>query len=217
MTSDEERQKADERIRYWGRAYLDSTLDSHRRAKQFFSERDSFTAYLYLFVVFNNLYCLLARFEGEEKQKIRAAIGRLPDEAIERIYTPHYARLLEDLNSGQPEQFVFGPDAARPLEGIVNMGKYFLGKEPGACTSHIEKVTPAGASTQEKKSTLGDLAAELLYTIRNNQFHAVKGAQRLTDTRTLELAYRLLAPIAQAMLPMATREVGQISSVEGTL
>ena len=53
-----------------------------------FDADDPFTAYLYLFVAFNNLYCLLARFDGSESAKIRAALDLLPLTEIDRMYTP---------------------------------------------------------------------------------------------------------------------------------
>ena len=88
MTNGRQEQRAAERIRYWGEAYLQSTRESHRRAQQFFDADDPFTAYLYLFVAFNNLYCLLARFDGSESAKIRAALDLLPLTEIDRMYTP---------------------------------------------------------------------------------------------------------------------------------
>lgn len=57
--------------------------ESHRRARWSFNrtQRDSFTAYLHLFVEFNNLYCLLDRFGPGEQGKIRVTLGRRGSEA----------------------------------------------------------------------------------------------------------------------------------------
>ena len=52
----------EKRIAYWGRTYLDSTQESLRLAMVFQRKNDYFTAYMYLFVAFNNLYSLLAGF-----------------------------------------------------------------------------------------------------------------------------------------------------------
>jgi len=196
-----------QRIAYWGGAYLESTRESYRRAEEFFREGDAFTAYLNLFVAFNNLYCLIARFDGHERAKIRAALKNVPAEEIDRFYTSDYVDLINSLNDGPTEQFVEGPDAGARIQGIVNMQTYFLGKRPSDCVAHIREVAPGWASSDDKRNTLQEVAASLLYTVRNNQFHAVKGPHRLADQYTLESAYRLLLPLVGALLPMAERTV----------
>jgi len=201
-----------QRIAYWGGAYLESTRESYRRAEEFFRQGDPFTAYLYLFVAFNNLYCLTARFDGDERVKIRAALGDVPAGEIDRFYTRDYVDLVDSLNDGTTEQFVEGPDAGPPARGIVNMRDYFLGKGETACVAHIGEVAPVSASSDDKRRTLQEVAASLLYTVRNNQFHAVKGPHRLADQWTLETAYRLLLPITEALLPIAERTVKNLSA-----
>jgi len=203
MTNNPQRQVSARRIRYWGRLYLDSTLDSDRRAGQFFSEGDFFTAYLYLFVVFNNLYCLVARFDGAEPAKIRAALDEVGADEIDRVYTEDYVGLINSLNTGAPEQFVRGPDAGAHVQGITNMRDYFLGKDRIDCVAHVNTVAPAGASTEVKRRTLQEVASRLLYTVRNNQFHAVKHPRRQADLLTLRTAYRILRPIVDALMPVA--------------
>ncbi len=195
------------RIAYWGDAYLQSTRESYRRAHRFFNrtnrDPDPFTAYLYLFVAFNNLYCLLARFDGREADKIRAALDQVPTDDIERLYTEEYVELISSLNDAPTEQFVVGPDAGAPVQGIVNMRDYFLGKDPRDCVAHVSAVAPALASTEDKRRSLQEVASSLLYTVRNNQFHAIKGPHRLADQSTLGTAYQLLLPLVQALLPIA--------------
>jgi hypothetical protein len=148
-------QRIIDRLRYWGDAYLQSTRESYRRAARFFSvEGDPFTAYLYLFVAFNNLYCLLARFDGQEPPKIRAALEFLPPADVERIYGPPYLELIRELNDRPTEQFVEGPDAGATVRGVVNMRDYFLGKSPAECVAHVMSVAPLDGSTDAKRETL---------------------------------------------------------------
>jgi hypothetical protein len=161
------------RIAYSGESYLESTRESYRQAKRFFHKGNSFTAYLYMFVSFNNLYCLLAHFDGREPDKIRAAIEKLPEEQIESLDTDEYFRLACQLNDRIPEQFKIGPELGSTLRGVVNMQKYFLGKDPTDRIAHVNEVTPVDATTPEKRRTLQELGACLLYTTRNNQFHAI--------------------------------------------
>lgn len=198
------------RIAFWGEAYLDSTQQNIVRAHEFESRSDYFTAYLYLFVAFNNLYCLLARFEGREQEKIRAALENVAGNEIDRFYSPEYAHFISELNDRPTEQFARGPDAGAPAQGIANMRDYFLGKDPLDCAAHVGVVAPAWASADEKRKTVQEVAATLLYTIRNNQFHAVKGPNNLADLFTLQRAYRLLVPVVDALLPMAREEVSRM-------
>jgi hypothetical protein len=199
--------RKEQRIAYWGDSYLQSTKESHRRAKEFRRRRDYFTAYLYLFIAFNNLYCLLTRFSGSQPTKIRAAVGLIADEGIASIYTAGYVRHLVELNQRVPEQFSTGPDKGAAQTGIVNMGDYFLGKDPDACIARIDNAASVDAPTEEKRRTLKEMAASLLYTVRNNQFHAIKGAHILADETTLEVAYKLLEPLVRALIPVGRQEI----------
>lgn len=210
MTDHQQKQVSENRISYWGRSYLDSTLESFNRAEQFYQRQDFFTAYMYLFVSFNNLYCLLAGFADTEPAKIRAALKDLPERKITGFYTADYVRLINCLNDGPPLQFLQGPDSGSSEQGILNMRDYFLGKETAQRVVHVSKVSLPTAPAADKKHTLQEVAACLLYTIRNNQFHAVKGAQNLADQRTLETAYRLLLPIVEALIPRADRYVNML-------
>ena len=73
--------RSNERIAYWGESYLESTDKSYSYAREFFQcaqrfpeqKENYFTAYLYLFVTFNNLYSFIADFNGKERTKIRNA------------------------------------------------------------------------------------------------------------------------------------------------
>jgi len=67
-----------------------------------------------------------------------------------------------------------------------------------------------GYLAKEKKGTLACLAASFLYTVRNNQFHAVKGAHNLMDQTILMTAYMLLDPIVEALLSIASQEIREI-------
>lgn len=204
MVTENQEHRINDRLRYWGDAYLQSTQESYRRAKRFFGvEGDSFTAYLYLFVAFNNLYCLLAKFDGREPAKIRAALDLLPQTEVQRVYGSRYVELVRELNDRPTEQFVEGPDAGSTVRGIVNMRDYFLGKSPLDCVAHVTNVAPLHAPTDAKRETLQEVAVTLLYTVRNNQFHAVKGPHRLADQLTLETAYELLQPLVEALIRVA--------------
>jgi hypothetical protein len=177
-----------------------------QRAKDFALTEDWFTAYLYLYVAFNNLYCLLARFEGWERDKIGEALKRLPARDIEELYDTDYVALIHNLNDGLPEQFSSGPDNRGDLRGIVDMKDYFLGYEAPECVAHVEIVSSISSPVDEKRDTLTAVSATLLYTIRNNQFHAVKGPRREADLRTLRTAYRVLLPVAQSLYWAAHHE-----------
>ena len=198
-----------ERVAYWGNAYLASTRQSYHCALGFFSERDFYTAYSYLFISFNNLYCLLGRFDGGEPSKIRAAVNRIPRDKIDDIYTARYAHLIEALNDGIPVQFSAGPDSGVLSGGVINMRDYFLGKDATKCIAHVHQVAPASGPAEEKRKTMEEVAAVLLYTVRNNQFHAFKAPNQPLDERTLENAYCLLLPIVTALLPLAERTVDE--------
>jgi hypothetical protein len=196
-----------QRIAFWGDDYLRFTKESKRRAAKFHSQGDHFTAYMYLFVAFNNLYCLLAGFKGQEADKITCAVRRIPGARIRLFYTAEYVDLIRSLNDGAPEQLVREPDNGERGEGIVNMGRYFAGQPVSRCLAHIDEVAEPAASIGECTSTLAELASTLLFTIRNNQFHAIKGVTNLADQFTLERAFGLLLPIVNALLPIATNEI----------
>ncbi len=199
-----------DRIAYWGNAYLKSTEESYQQARVHFRDEHWFTAYLYLFVSFNNLYSLyslVVRSAGHEPKKIRDAIARIPDKDIESIYTAEYFRYLIELNERTPEQFLKGPDAGLAHHGIVNMRDYFLGKEPNACVAYLPEIASVDAGAEEKRQTIKELAAILLYTVRNNQFHAIKGSRNLADDSTLWQAYNLLEPVVKALLRVGVRKI----------
>ena len=187
------------RINVWRGPYLASTRKSYHRAQGFFQKGDYFTAYLYLFVTFNNLYSYLARFgNGSESDRIRNAIGCITDDNVAQIYNSQYLEVLNCLNERTPEQ-----DGGGRL-GVVNMRYYLQGKDPCVYVKHIKHIANEEASAVEKKCTLQNLAAELLYTIRNNQFHAIKDP--ITDESVLRWAYCLLDPIVCVLLQVADQE-----------
>ena len=202
----QKRQRSEARVRYWGREYLASTSESCRLARKSFRKGDFFTAYLYLFVAFNNLYCLIARFGGREQEKIRRAVEKIRLDRIDAFYTTDYVERIKQLNDGPPVHFTVGLDAGALVEGIANMRDYFLGKLPADCVARVDQVASEWAPDEQKLSTLQEVAACLLYTIRNNQFHAVKGAQNLGDQTTLQTAYRILDPIVDSLMTIG-REV----------
>ncbi len=212
----EQRRLATERMAAWGEEYLRSTRNSCERAGQFFRDKDFFSAYLYLFVAFNNLYRLLVGFDGEEKAKIRDVIEKVPTEAIDCFYTCEYVDLINALNEGTPEQFKFEPEIDLTLNGITGLRSYFLGKEPRQCVAHVAQVVAMSTdSAEEKRMTLQSVAAELLYTIRNNQFHAVKGPQSAADLATLKVAYRVLKPVVDELLLVGDVAVRSGSAGQG--
>ena len=118
--------------------------------------------------------------------------------------------MISELNDRPTEQFVEGPDAGSQVRGIVNMRDYFLGKDPAECMAHVAAVASREASVEDKRKTLQDVAASLLYTVRNNQFHAVKGPQRLADQFTLEAAFQMLLPVVDALTPIAEQTVQEL-------
>jgi len=197
--------KSAERIEFWGREYLSACRQSLERARNFGRNADWFTAYLYLFVAFNNIYCLLASFDGREREKIAAALQEIPAHQLDELDNQQYLTLIRDLNDGLPEQFSAGPDFGVQLPGIIKMKEYFLGYEPPECVAHVDKVSSLLSSTDDKRETLAAVSAELLLAIRNNQFHAVKGPRREADLRTLENAYHLLLPLAEKLYAVAER------------
>ena len=87
------------------------------------------------------------------------------------------------------------------------MQRYFQGKDLADCVKHIEEVANEEACVEEKKRTLKDLAAELLYTIRNNQFHSIKGANNIVDKDVLQSAYCLLEPIVESLFPVSYKKL----------
>lgn len=199
--------RSNERIAYWGKSYLDSAEKSHRYAQEFFQcsqrfpeqEENYFTAYLYLFVTFNNLYSFLAEFKnGSEIDRIKDAIGCIPDDDVTRIYNRQYHDVLISLNQRPTEQLP-------GLRGIVNMRDYFRGKKRSCCVKHIQEIASVNDSPNEKKLTLKNLAAQLLYTVRNNQFHAIKDP--ITDVNVLRWAYCLLDPIVWALFPVSYKKL----------
>lgn len=202
MSANPQKQLSEERISRWGDTYLNSIWESRKQAGRSFKRKDYFTAYLYLFVVFNNLYSLLVRFDGRERTKIKAALEELPSEDVDRFYTGQYRELIDSLNDGLPEQFASGPERGAQVRGITDMKDYFLGKKPKDCVVHVGDVAAESASAEAKKRTLQEVAAYLLYTVRNNQFHAVKGPQRQADLDTLRAAYLVLHPIVDALTPI---------------
>ena len=205
--------KGADRIKFWGREYLSACRQTLQEAKRFAAREDWFTAYLCLFVAFNNAYCLVARFDGLERDKIATALQKVPDRQIDELYNQQYVSLVHDLNDGLPEQFSDGPDHGVQLQGIVKMKEYFLGYEPQDCVAHIETVSAAESSTDEKRQTLAALSAGLLLAIRNNEFHAVKGPRKEADRRTLKMAYKLLLPLAENVYATAESGTKQSDSV----
>lgn len=195
------------RLDFWRDTYLQSTTESLKRAEEFSSHHpfsaDPFSAYLYLFVAFNNLYRFLGGFDSGDPDAIKTAIDRLPDVEIRRIYTAKYVECIRQLNEGIPEQFLDGPDADNSAEGVINLKAYFRGDAPGRCVEHVESVATGSSTVAERKATLGEVASVLLYAVRNNQFHVVKGQQRLQDLRTLAVAYELLRPISDSLMAIA--------------
>lgn len=197
----------DKRMAFWGGPYLESAAESYRQAKSHYARGDYFTGYLYLFVAFNNIYCLLVpRSSSGEASKIRMAVTRLSDQAVEDLYTENYIRKVTRLNCRLPKQFQVGPDKGEPYRGIINMRHYFAGARAEACVEHIYVAQPDGA-IEDKRKTLEELAASLLYAVRNNQFHAIKGPGNPSDENVVRISYKLLEPIVKALFGTAREQV----------
>ena len=196
-----------ERIKCWRDWYLRLTEESYRMACSSQRHDDYFTAYLYLFVTFNNLYSLRADFsKGGQDEKIKYAVGFIPNELVDKFYDKEYRKSIECLNDRTPEQFKCGPDAGAEGRGVLDMLRYFRGEDLDTCVKRIKEIANEKAPAEEKKLTLQNLAVELLYTIRNNQFHSIKGSADRMDVNVLWLAYRLLDPIVGSLLQLADSE-----------
>src|SRR5688572_3411539 len=93
------------RLKYWQFTFLESALVSQREAARFLTNSDYFTAYLYLFIAFNNAYSLLNNFaQGGQKESIRATISQLADDQIEAFYDKQYLEAILFLNESPPLQ-----------------------------------------------------------------------------------------------------------------
>lgn len=205
------------RCRTW---YFESADASLHLAESFHEKAESgsdglnhFTAYMYLFVAFNNLYNWYAwghaRAGDSQQKKIKAVVRSLTDQAAREIYTPQYVERILDLNVRQPKQL---DDAERDMnvQGVLNMDEYFRGGRIPSCLARLQDesiATTEDAPTQQRE-TIAELAATLLYTVRNNQFHAVKGVIDADDREVLEMAYALLHPISLALLNATYESTG---------
>jgi len=198
--------------------YFESTRESLARAQRFHEEDDHFTAYLYAYIAFNNLYRWLGGFGSSEKEAIKSAIKRLPIGAMKTLYTKDYVdtikqlncREINGLNDREIEQLkdreVDGLNGCEKVRGILNIQRYLNGAEVGVTPGlivRLSEVAESNASPCEKRDTLIHLACDLLYTVRNNQFHAVKSS--IVDKAVLEMGFNLLFPIANALLDIADR------------
>src|SRR2546425_9160549 len=117
----EERELSEERIKRWGAEYIGSAERSLKDAKQFASKEDWFTAYTYLFIAFNNLYCWHSKFHGDEREKIKAALKRLPGSCVNSFYDNHYVSLIRELNDRTPEEFGSSAEVIEDATGILKM------------------------------------------------------------------------------------------------
>ena len=197
----------------WCKRYLQSTRDSLVRAKCFHGKEDPdhFTAYIYLFVAFNNVYSWYdwinppprARKPPSEPDRIKRAVQSLlkPD-AAQQIYTATgYFDCIVNLNKRRPAQL--GENEFPEAHGILRMAEYFRGvSEPLRLVSCLEGGSIASLTDEatKQRDTLAELAAGLLYSVRNNQFHSQKGVQNFDDDEVLKTAYALLFPISDALL-----------------
>lgn len=186
---------------------MTACADSLGEARRFASKGQWFTAYLYLFVAFNNLYSWLAPDERRQGTRIRKAIGVLETTTIDDLYTHEYVSLIQELNGRTPIQFTKGPDRGARKRGILNMQKYFSGDHARDCVAHVRTVVLVEATAEDKRKTLQDVAACLLYTVRNNQFHAVKGHQDEYDRDTLRRAYEVLLPLTTSLFDVAASQL----------
>ncbi len=187
------------------KANLDRAGFFHKNAGFCSDGSNHFTAYMYLFVAFNNLYnwhaWRCARAGDSQPEKIKSAVRSLTDQAVRKIYTPNYSKRISVLNDRRPKQIDDG-ECDLDVHGVLKMDQYFTGSTISSCVAHVEPASLAttGADPTEQRDTIAEVAAKLLYTVRNNQFHAVKGAIDPDDREVLETAYALLHPISLALL-----------------
>jgi hypothetical protein len=165
-----------------------------------------FLAYSLLFTSFNNYYSLLADFKGSNPAKIGKAIKTyLSEDSIKDFYTYYYECLIRELTSHTPFELRNTEDSQR--KGILNLEKFFQGQSIDECICNLEESEVASHtdSVQSKKETLIMIATQLLWTIRNNQFHAIKDGRRDDDLRVLEWSYKILCPIVTSLKKAAER------------
>jgi hypothetical protein len=190
-------QEAKQRLNHHGQRYLTSTQNMWNLACEHRMRGDYMSGYLCLWVVFNNLYSWLAAFsENGERTRIEAAIhSLLPNAAARILGDDDYHERIRRLNQRQTNE-------EPTLHGIIDMQKYFRGA-PQAEFLQQAKVT-TGTDTEK----LVSVATVLLYTVRNNLFHAIKDP--MGEVPIVEDAYHLLEPIVGALLGVALeRAVGR--------
>ena len=191
-----------ERWRKWGNFYLISCRKSYKKACEYKNLSDHFSSYLWLFVTFNNLYAYLTDFGGGVRQEtqIKCAIRQLDETKVNSIYTRGYVLQIKKLNDRTPRELA--GESSQPL-GVLNMLKFFQGKEPESCVQQVPKVAEFNASFKEKRETISEVTSKLLYPIRNNLFHAIKGPQDPWDESVVKHAYALLEPLIEPLTELA--------------
>ena len=196
-----EEEKAKQRLGEWGGLYLKATKDTYELAKKHRKKGDPFSAYLCAWVSFNNLYSLLSRFSGGEKERMRIVLRMLSPKDVEYIFNGDYKRNIESLNNRWTQELY-------NHQGIVNMQVFFRGKPPDKSVKRI--VISKEESIEGRLKVLTSVVIELLYTVRNNLFHAKKDSRSESDEEVLKTALCLLEPLIEVLLPKA-EELVQIS------
>ena len=163
-------QDAHQRLQKWSPFFLRASSDMFKLARRHRENNEYISAYLCLWVAFNNLYSLLTKFsQEEEKRMIEEAIRALPELKINQFLSDReYVTRFHCLNNRQIRE---APDFC----GLMNMRSFFKGRPLGQCVERLTlDVPPESGSLTAKQDFFFQLGARLLYTARNNLFHAVK-------------------------------------------
>ena len=172
----------------------------HRENNEYIS------AYLCLWVAFNNLYSLLTNFSKKgEKRMIEEAIRALPELKINQLLNnQEYVKRFHCLNNRQIRE---APD----FYGLMDMRSFFRGRPLGQCAKRLTlDVPPESGSLTAKQDFFVQLGTQLLYTARNNLFHAVNGPDDPGDKTVAENAYHLLEPWIAPLLEAAKKQSNEV-------
>jgi len=145
------------------------------RALAFRDKQDAFTAYMYLWTAFNNIYRFASPSGGDEA----AWTHLLEDGALVKIddlKTDKVMGALGRLRTNRPQE---SPDRC----GVVDMLSYWRGGD-------VRLLTLGEAPSLVE-------IGKVLYAVRNNLVHAIKREVDSNDGEILEAAFTILLPLVE--------------------